>query len=263
MQSSSGVVADKVGLDVPFRQNAIHEHLWPGIDEALTPFPGMDEMAAGIERDLKGAIGITGPTPRIGPPAPGGICVEQPGVISVRVDSLGVGHKWPSGAAQDRRAWLELTAYRADGSIVFETGKVMDNQDPEEVAGAVTFFDKTFKSDGTPAHFFWDVASHDDSSLLKAPVTLDQNDPAFDHSFTARFTNIIGYQDIAHIDARIRIRPLPYALLDELVASGDLAPDVASRMKTLDIAGTMRHWDAATAGTGFALGTKCSPISTY
>ena len=264
MPSSDDVVADKAGLDVPFRPNGVHEHLWPGIDEALTPFPGADLMAAGIHRDLHGAISVTGPTPRTPGPAPGGICLDPPGVLSIRIDSVGTGHSWPSGAAQDRRAWLEVTAKRADGSIVLQSGQVADGQDPEELGDPklVGFWDRTFKDDGMPAHFFWEVAT-EQIQLVKGPTTLDQNDPAFDHSYTAKFMNLSNFGEIDHIDVRIRIRPLPYAVLDELVSSGDLSPDIASRMKTLDIEGTTRHWDASTKGTGPAINTNCSPFSTY
>jgi hypothetical protein len=80
MPSKQGhdVIADKPGLDVPARPNGYHEHLWPAIDEALTPgWPDGDVLAAGIKRDLDPAITIIGPTPTGGQPAdaPGGICV--------------------------------------------------------------------------------------------------------------------------------------------------------------------------------------------
>nr|MBA3501986.1 ammonia-forming cytochrome c nitrite reductase subunit c552 [Deltaproteobacteria bacterium] len=51
MKSSDGLVADFDG--VVNRPNGVHEHTWPGIDQALTPFPEMDVQAAQINRDLK------------------------------------------------------------------------------------------------------------------------------------------------------------------------------------------------------------------
>ncbi len=270
MKSTGDVIVDKAGLDVPFRPNGYHDHLWPAIDEALTPWPNMDEMSAGIEGDLKNAISITGPAPRpIGDPphqtpAPGGICLDPPGLLSVRVDSIGTGHSWPSGAAQDRRAWLEVIAYRADNTVFFQSGVVPDGMDPDEIADPNLFglWDRTFKEDGTPAHFFWDVASHDDSSLIRGPTTLVQTDPAFDHSKTKTFMVGANFGEIDHITTRIRIRPLPYALLDELVASGDLEPEVATRLKVLDIKGTQRRWFKATKGAPGtpAKNTNCSNL---
>jgi len=53
---------------------------------------------------------------------------------------------------------------------------------------------------------------------------------------------------------RIRIRPLSYAVLGDLVGSGDLATDIPGRMRTLDILGTQSTWTSATA-----LPSGCNP----
>ena len=265
MKSKTDVVADGPGLDVPQRAGGYHEHLWPAIDEALIPWPGMDLMATGIKRDLDPSIAVTGPAPRVtGDPTPGGICVLPNGSITVRVDSIGTGHNWPSGAAHDRRAWLEVIAYRADNSIFFQSGVVPDGMDPEEINDPNLFglWDRSFKDDGSPAHFFWDVAT-EDRKTLPGPTTLVQTDPAFDHSRTATYGNLATVSEIDHITVRMRIRGLPYSALDELVASGDLSGTIAAQLRTLEIKGTSRHWDRATSGTGAATGTPCSPFSTY
>jgi hypothetical protein len=266
MRSSSDVIADAPGLDVKLRNTGFHEHLWPGIDQALTPFPEVDAQAAAIKRDLDPAIAIVGPAPFASNVQPGGICLDPPGRLTVRVDSIGTGHKWPSGAAQDRRAWLEVIARDAGGNIVMSSGVVADNADPEELQRMdepddmhlTRMWDSAFKDDGTPAHFFWDVATVD-SKLLRAPVTLDKNSPAFDHSTTVSFTVGAAYTTIDRITARVRIRPLSYAMLADLVGSGDLAAATASQLRTLDIFGATSAWSVATKGTGAAINTNCNP----
>jgi len=260
MRSSTDVVADAPGLDVKSRANGFHEHLWPAIDQALSAFPEMAAQAAAIQRDLDPAIAVVGPAPLTSPAQPGGICLDPPGRLSVRLDSIGTGHKWPSGAAQDRRAWLEVIAYDAANAIVFQSGVVPDGMDPEQIGDPNLFglWDRTFKDDGTPAHFFWDVATVD-SKLLGAPVTLDKNSPAFDHSTTVSFTIGAAYTTIDRITARVRIRPLSYAMLDDLVGSGDLAATTASQLRTLDIFGATSAWSVATKGTGAAINTNCNP----
>lgn len=258
MEPKTDVIADVPGLDVPLRTFGFHEHTWPGIDQALTPFPQLAEQAAGIKKILEPSVAIIGPRPRTGNRAPGGICLDPPGDLSVRVDSLNTGHSWPSGAAQDRRAWLEVIAYRADDSIVFQSGVVPDGMDPEEIGDPNLFglWDRTFKTDGTPAHFFWEVATID-SQLLLGPVTFDPNDPRVDHSRTARFTNVPDIASIERIEARIRIRALPFEALRLLVASGDLDPAIVGQLKTLEV--TRSTWLRATKGTGLAINTNCSP----
>jgi hypothetical protein len=94
---------------------------------------------------------------------------------------------------------------------------------------------------------------------LRPPVTLDKNSPAFDHSSTVTFNVGAAFATIATITARLRIRPLSYAMLADLVGSGDLAADVAGRLKTLDSLGGQSTWTRATKGTGAAMNTNCNP----
>jgi hypothetical protein len=259
MISKTDVIADAEGLDVPSRNFGFHEHMWPGIDQALTPFPDTTAQAAAIQRDLDPAVGMIGPI-RLGTTSPtGGICVspEGGGTITVRVDGLGIGHKFPSGAAQDRRAWIELTAFDATNAIVFSSGIVPDGMDPEEIDDANLKFhwDQVFKADNAPAHFFWEIARFDDSKLLLQPTTLDQNDPAFDHSVTHRYNIGALANQIDRIEARMRMRALPFEVLRDLVSSGDLDPVILDRVPTLEIAGTQRTWMRA----GIDTTTGCMP----
>jgi hypothetical protein len=266
MPSSDGVIAEAPGLSVNSHNGGFHEHLWPAIDQALTPLPGADVLAAGIQRDLDPAVAIIGPAVFATNLQYGGICVDPPGVLSVRMDSIGTAHDWPTGAAQDRRAWLEVVAFDAMNNVVFHTGTLADGtplpdgMDPEQLADPNLFglWDRAVKDDGSPAHMFWDIARIDSqaSQLLRPPVTLDKNSPQFDHSSTAMFRVEGVLTSIDHITARIRIRPLSYALLADLVGSGDLATGAVTRLPTLDILGTQHTWqkDVATHQPG----TNCS-----
>jgi hypothetical protein len=270
MHSSTDVIAMGPSFNVPIRAGGFHAHTFPGIDQALTDFPGADLQATAIKNDLDPAIGILGPVPLAGPPGPGGICVNKDNTITVRLDGIGIGHRWPTGVAQDRRAWLEVVATGSDGSVLFQSGVVPDGVDPDDpsVTGSDAqlfgMWDLTYKDTAKtmPAHFFWEVQAEDPSKLLKAPTTLNPNDPAFDHSSTATFHLTFSYQLITHITARVHIRPLPFAVVNDLVATGDLDPSIPPKLPTLDILGTERVWDISTAGTGLAADTGCSPIAT-
>jgi Cytochrome c554 and c-prime len=267
MFSKTGVVAEGAGS----RQFGVHEHGFPGIDQALTPFPEMEAQAALIKRDLDAALKLVGLRP-LGSREPyGGICVQPNGEITVRIDTFNVGHMFPSGAAQDRRAWIETIAYDASNNVLFSSGVVPDGVDPEDTndpyvncTGAADqcsgFWDRTAKADGTPAHFFWEVATVD-SKLLKAQTTLDQNAPDFDHSATVRY--VVGptvTNNVDRIESRLQMRALPYELLDLLIESGDLDPSIRGQLKTLSSAGAKSTWTRATAGTGLAENTGCNPF---
>lgn len=259
MQSSTDVIADAPGLNVPQRNFGFHEHLMPAIDTALIEWPHQDVQLAAIKRDLDPSIAIVGSRPLAGGPSPGGICVEpiDGGRITVRIDSIGTGHAWPSGAALDRRAWLELIAYDANDQVIFQTGVVPDKTDPESTGDPNLwgFWDQAFREDNSKAHFFWEVAKMDSSLLLAPPTTLDPNDPAFDHSKTRAFV-VPGIQNtVERITARVLIRPFPFETLDLLVESGDLDPIILDRVPTLEVGGTVKTWERATAKPA----TGCSP----
>lgn len=246
-------IADAPG--VAPRAFGFHDHKMAGIDLALTPFPQMEAQRAAVQDILDPSIRIIGPAPLI-PTAsqPGGICLTPMGTITVRVDSIGTGHSWPSGSAQDRRAWLELIAYDANGGVVFQSGVVPDGVDPEVADPALLaldsfgFWDRTYKANGDPAHFFWEV-DRVESNLLLAPSV-----PKQDVSRTATFTIGGGVGDIDRVTARFRFNPLPYAMLDELIASGDLAPEIRDRVETLEV-GEPTVWLRATRDPA----TGCNP----
>jgi hypothetical protein len=230
-------IADAPGVRA--RELGFHDHMMPAIDVALTPFPEIEAQAVAVQDILDPAIKIVGALPLSGPPAPGGICVLPDGRITVRVDSIGVGHSFPSGAAQDRRAWLEVIAYDSNGVVLFQSGVVPPGMDPEVADPAVFgFWDKTFKADNSPAHFFWEV-DRIESNLLKAPSFPKEN-----VSRIATFPTVTA--NIDRVTARFRFNPLPYAMLDDLIASGDLAPAIRDRVKTLEI-GTPKVWQRSTA----------------
>jgi hypothetical protein len=268
--------------------------LWLGIDQALTPFPGTAAMpptppaltqAQAIARDLNPALAIVGPTPITDTQGligsgniEGGICVTHEQTISVRIDSRGTGHDWPSGASQDRRAWLQLIAYDVNNNVLFQSGVVPDGMDPDEIGAVAScdptppatctvpppnlmgFWDRTLEADGmTPAHFFWQVAS-EQSLLVKPPVTLVQTDAAFDHSTTAVF-DVGGTitSTVDHITAQLFIRPYNYAMLNDLVSSGDLDASFLTMVPTLTSVGTMHTWTKAGVDDVYTDGCDWNP----
>jgi hypothetical protein len=273
MTPTDGVIASGDGLDVKSRELGFHNHTMAGIDKALTPFPQMDEQAMEIEKILKPSLGIKGPRALGAVDARGGICLLPSGEIQVRVDSLSPGHHFPSGAAQDRRVWLELTAYDASGTVLYQRGHVPDGVDPETIADSTidcpngpmdncaAFWDKTKKQDGSPAHFFWDVATVE-SNLIKPPITRDANSPLYDHSTTIKYLVPSIAPQIDRIEAKIWVRPLPFGAIDELIVTGDLDPSVRTTLAKpeMTMLAASSTWLKSTAGTGLAKDTPCNPF---
>ena len=265
MSGSDGVIAEGQGLDVGSRSNGFHDHQHAAIDQAVSPFPNTDTQATAIAVILDPALTIVGPRPVAGGTPPGGICLDPAGNLSVRFDTIGLGHSYPSGASQDRRVWLEVIAYDTANTVVFSSGVVGDTQDPEDLADpyldcvdpankkCTGFWDRMMKTDGSRAEFFWEVAT-ENTIFMKPPVTLDQNSPLFDHSTTAAWAIPAVAGQVDHITARVRTRPFPFKTLDSLVASGDLDAMYAQSLRTLDTAGATRQWTKATADPA----TRCN-----
>ena len=73
----------------------------------------------------------------------GAVCVEsvpnQYATLEVDLDSTAVGHKWPSGATQDRRAAAEWIV-RLLLSLVIMPSTVVDLDDPDAVRSYVQQF---------------------------------------------------------------------------------------------------------------------------
>ena len=258
MISKDDLIADAPGLDTSIRDDGYHEHLWPGIDQALGPFVELDAQTAAIQRDLDPALRIVGPLITVGNTSKqyGGICLDPDG-LKIRIDNLGAGHAFPSGASQDRRVWLEVKAFDVAGAPVFSSGVVADTEDPPDTRGEInvaTFgaWDRVFKADNTPAGLFWDIARVE-SQVLKLPAVRGA-----DHSTTVKF-EIANANLIDRIETRLRVRALPFEVLDDLVGSGDLAPGIASNLKTLTASGGTATWTRATSGTFPADFTNCSP----
>ncbi|HKU39676.1 MAG TPA: multiheme c-type cytochrome, partial [Polyangiales bacterium] len=89
-----------------------HSHLWPAVDVALTDFPNQAAMLSAVERcELQqrsiSYFDMTEGTPT-SPWSPG-----LPYTFQVQFEA-NAGHAMPSGAANDRRMWLEVIAYDND-----------------------------------------------------------------------------------------------------------------------------------------------------
>ncbi|MCB9574312.1 MAG: hypothetical protein H6709_19700, partial [Kofleriaceae bacterium] len=174
MKSRTDVAAEVPGLDVPLRQNGVRDHKFAGVDVALTPWPEKEAQLEAIQGDLDPSL-----LPRL--------CVVplEGGRIDYRLDDVGPGHMWPSGAAHDRRAWAEVIAYDADDNVLMQTGVVLDGEDPDPVADPWIWEmrDYVYDADGAPVKYFWEVRQTL-TGLLPPSVTRDPSDPRFDHSVT-------------------------------------------------------------------------------
>jgi len=213
-----------------------HEHLWAGVDVALEDFPDRAVQRAAIECALSQHA-------RIG-------SIEHDGfggfTVAFETDA---GHAQPSGAAQDRRLWLELIAYARDGRVIFSSGDIADDELEEKAPDApghdrnlMLLRDRIYDAAGEPTHMFWEAApsqKHPDGyrSLLLPPMTEGMTA----HSLVAKY-QVGSPADIARVTARLRMRPMGLDVLQDLVASGDLDPALLAEVPTFTLHGAAVEW---------------------
>jgi hypothetical protein len=222
MPGTKGPIADFDG--VKLRQ--VHEHEWPGVDVALTPFPKMAEQRAAVEKALSQTVIAQ-------------LCVSPPLAslgVDVVLENAFAGHAFPSGATPDRRAWVELVAYKGD-AVVFESGiakpgeAIADLPDPN----LLLFRDRIFDANGKETHGFWHAASYESKLLMPRPAP--------DHRFTHRYAVPLAKGLADRVTMRLRIQPIGLDVLAPLVKSGDLEQSIVDAMPTFEVAAA--EWRAA------------------
>jgi hypothetical protein len=231
MTGSDDVVADFDG--VPIRRR--HSHLFPAVDTALTEWPGKPEMKAAIEEELRTTVQSE-------------LCYN-PGTnaMDLTLTNVAAGHMFPSGSSQDRRAWVELTA-TVGANVVLESGVIADGESVDAVVDPLLWrmHDTGYNADDEVEHMFWNIVRVE-SELLPPSVTFDMTSPDFDHSKTRSYP--LGANPRPdQVDVVVRLRAIDLALIDELIASGDLDPVYRDRIETYDLEGSRLVWTPELAG---------------
>ena len=245
MPGHDGAIADAEGARPDRRR---HDHSMPGPGVVVTAFPDhaeapqiVAENLASMEAFRRAAICASlcvKATPSAQPED--GESVE----ITVWLHNETSGHAWPSGAAQDRRAWIDLLAL-SGAATVFESGRL----DPTQAVATYEdpnlwwFGDRTFDAAGQPAHGHWEITSYEAGSL---PVAA-----SFGGDALTWIPKTYAYSGAApdRVELRMFLRPMPRDLLDDLVHRGYLDAAAAAAMPTFEIAGAHLDWTTGTGAT--------------
>jgi len=237
MLGTPGVAADVDGVG----SRRVHEHLFPGVDVPLDDFPHRAAMTAAVRDCALPGFSISFFEIEAGPPVPGDF------TISVALETS-AGHNQPSGASQDRRMWVELTAFDAAGEVLFESGKIADDEleekpesDPEHDPNLWQFRERMFDEDGKEVHMFWEAAStsHVGTDPLPAAVSFEPGS----HTIQRQY-RILAIP--AELQLRLRMRPVGLDVLDNLIESKHLAAEVRDAMPTFTVAERRAVYDSAT-----------------
>jgi hypothetical protein len=212
-----------------------HGHDFFGVDlPLLEGTPGAARQASGIQAQLDTTLRVD-------------VCVTpHPGgasSIDVTLENVGAGHAFPSGAAHNRRAWVEVKAFAAgEAEPVYVSGLSADDADPDPALDPDLWELREVARDanGEETDVFWRIASIDHPSRLIPPAV--SNDPSSPDFYRSHVTRTFPRPEggpigaaVARVTVRVRLRALPRRLLDELVGRDLLDPAVIGRVPTLDL----------------------------
>ena len=237
MPSRVGLAANVEGAP----ERRVRGHMFPGVDLALIDWPEREAQRAAVQRELDATLLAS-------------LCVV-PGAagatVSVDLEAVATGHHFPSGAAPDRRLWIELVAYQR-GRVVFQSGVVPDRRPVPSIADPhlVLYRDRTFRADGTEAKQLFEVVRAEPNVLL-APVTREPTDPRFGETHSVTRFPIPTLPD--RVTLRVRLQPIGREILDELVQAGYLDLALADAMPRLTLGSASLEWTADS-------GELCQPI---
>ena len=199
-------------------------HTFPGVDIALTDFPQRSEQRAAVQSLLDVSVRAV-------------LCVSITGGMKVTLDNVFVGHRYPSGASQDRRFWTEVISYDAAGKVLYSSGVVGEQDAVAELDDPDLWLmrDETFKRDDKPAHMFWDVARVVEQTLPGA-----RTQSALEEGFQRELIPHIyrgsygtGFPD--RVTLRLRVRPIGLDVIRDLVDSKHLDARYLDELPTFDL----------------------------
>jgi hypothetical protein len=225
--------ADDPTVGVPTR--TVHEHIWAGVDVPLTPWPNSEALQKAVLCELSNGALVSS------------MQAFENGRFDVVLET-NAGHNQPSGASQDRRLWIEVIAYDEQGKVVFQSGKVDDDEiidkapdDPGFDPALRVLRSHIYDGGGEEVHMFWEAEKSEAypsgfRSDTLPPGTLENPE----HHVTVRFQ--LPDPLPARVEIRGRIRPMGLDVLDTLIESGHLDPKFRSRMPTFPLNGMVVEW---------------------
>lgn len=215
----------------------VHDHSMVGVDVALTPFPQKVEQRKMVEAFLDDAVNAR-------------LCVNEDVTTStanveVTLKTEVVGHAWPSGSNQDRRAWIELTAFRG-GSVIFESGHIPDGVAVEAARDANLFLlrDHDFDTQGVETELFWRTARFESKQLLPQR-TSNPARPGYDNAVRTNYP-LAAMPD--RVTMAVKLRAIDFDLIETLEKEGVLDRRSFDPLPTFTLGKTKIEWTAASAG---------------
>lgn len=234
-------------LTTPDKIRRLHDHGFPAVDLPAVDAPPQRAAAqALLDTALQETLCLNPATRR----------------LQLTIDNTGAsGHNWPSGATQDRRAWVELTAYQG-GQVIYASG----NPQPAGAFASALPLEETspdpdlwlirdcmYDASGNPVTMFWQAQTVGRSNSLPGLLIQNVNDPTtYQTHFMREFPSAGTLSALPdHVTVQVHLQAIGDDVLDGLVASGDLDPSVPPQVARYTLGGGAALDWSATAPNAF------------
>ena len=222
-----------------------HDHLMPAVDlvytskhdQALKELTGRtlrDEVQRELDltllSELCAELGVSG-----------GADVE------VYLENVSAGHRFPSGAALDRRLWVELSAYSREGEQLFTSGELSETEPAAYKAKDDPLMwllrDSAFDPKGIETHKFWEINTVDRSTLPPSrPIRSSSINDEEPH--VLRRYRFGTAKAIYEIRMKVLLRPIALEFLYDLRDLGLLDQDFIRAQPTYELTSATLIWRA-------------------
>lgn len=262
MGSTQGVAAPGArDTNVPTRY--VHEHMFAAVDSALPDkdgkisWPDNEAYQAAIDCAQQGGATLFEICPYVDTDF-------RPNPFSITaVLETNAGHNFPSGAAHDRRAWLEYVAYDANDNVIESSGTRMPGEVVEKPKGSPGYDeqlkvmrDHIYDANGDEVHMFWEAAPSEQYPMGFASTSLKPaTTPAMGGASGPPQHSINKSYRLPSNAVRVRmqfhIQPVGREVLDELAADPELGfdPALAASIRTVELKGDIIEWSREKNGS--------------
>ena len=231
------------GSDV--NSNTHHDHLMPAVDivhnqahgKALLELNGrdlfsatQDELNLSLLSELCGEVGVNGG-----------------GEFELYLENVSAGHRFPSGAALDRRVWIEFLAFDFEGELVFASGQVPSEQGVDDYAEQDPYLwllkDQAFNGSNGKTHRFWEIQRVERNTLPPSTL-LSPLDPNYEEAHVLKRYRFGSDRPVYEVQMRVFIRPIAYELIQELIDLELLDVEWLSKQSTFELEYARQTWRA-------------------
>lgn len=241
-----------------------HDHLMPAVDLVHNPEHGellWSLSQRTLKEEVQGELDLT-----LLSEVCGEVGFNGGGDFEIYLENVSAGHRFPSGAALDRRLWAEVTALDINGDILFSSG-VLSSQEPLSEAKLNDPYlwllrDQAFDSSGQETHRFWKITSVERNTLPPSTL-LSGTDQDYEEPHVLQRYRIGTDRPIYELRLRIFLRPIALELLQELVELNLLDESILLNMPTFELKSAAKTWradDGEMTGTLSGRTLLCTPL---